>query len=1016
MFLRFSLLTVLVFFYFGSREQDLSADRAEHFIVKDGLPDAAITALCQDEDGFLWIGTSNGLSRYDGVAFKNYFHQKDNNSIPGNNIKGIVLLPGHRLLINTSTGLCIFYTTTGISKNLLVPSAAKAFVFENNFVAAAIDGQNNIWAGTQTCLYKLDTSLHILKTWRGFPEKGMEGSLLLYVHDIQPVSGGDILLKLEPPKQHVQYFLYSHSLNKIVGMDDPAAAAFTFADGFLTRDIRFNKNGDAFFIKYLQDSLYYFDHVSKQTTRYLITGIADKKQISYGSKLFLDEKNLLACSLSDGGIAYWNLTPDKANLFLKNEVTLTNKQIFCILPDASGNLWIGTNNGLVKFSSAIRHFDIVSFPEINTRTKEKIELQNIFTFDKTVFIGSNGGGFFFKTANSTWKNIVWNESSLEHYVWNISLKGTDSFYVATQNGIYYWNATDEKHAPFHWPQALKWINGLPVTANFTDSKDISWMGLGFGYGVAALNNKSGKIFIYSDAGKPQFPLRFPTAITEDEQGNLWMGGPNGAGIAKWSRSSNNFTLLSPVYNTDFDNGTINCLYADKKGYIWIGTASGLCSYNFSTNQFTKYDATSGLPSNAVNSIAEDAQKRLWIATKNGLCCMDMTTKKITTFNEFYHLQEPEINFVCFSKIENKIFFVTPHFFYSISPEDLLQQSTVPKVFINGASSSGDIQDISKKISLPFNNNNINISFTAVNLLNGQGNKYFYRLDTSSNKWQSIGNARQINFSNLSPGAYTFQVKAQTGNGTWSSNSAMLSFTIAAPFWKTWQFIISCILIIIAIVYLIYYYRVKQLLRIQQVRNTIATDLHDDIGSALTNINILAALTNVSGPQKSKEFLARISEEVNTSSQSLDDIVWSINSQNDSFEEIAARMRRYAAELFESANIQYQLEFDEKLSQKKLQMEQRRDLYLIFKEAVNNIYKHASASVVEIKLLALQNNFILNIKDNGKGFDTSLPTARNGIKNIVKRAKKWKGTAAINSSPDEGTSIIVSMPVINKSLK
>ncbi len=1004
-------LLVFLFLLLKSNAQTLNPLKATVIGTANGLPDATITALCQDEDGFLWIGTNNGLSRYDGVEFKNYFHQKDTNSIPGNNIKGIVALQGHRLLINTATGLCIFYTTAGISKNLLIPSSAKAFVFENNFVQAATDKSNNIWAGTQTCLYKLDTSLHIIKTWRGFSEKDLGSSLLLYVHDIKPLPEGDVLLNLEPPQQQAQYFLYANDLHKIVNMDDPGAASFNFLKEALIKDICFNKNGDAYFIRYLKDSLYYFDNGLKKINQYPIETVMGKKEISYGSKLFANEKNLLACSLYNGGIVYWELPQEKENSFLRNDITLQNKQVYTMLSDASGNLWVGTNNGLIKFSSVIRHLDIVPFSEINTKTKEKIELQNIFTSGKSVFVGSNGGGFFYKSANSQWKNISWNEDPLQHYIWNISFRRTDSFYVATQKGIYYWDTAAGAHSAFRWPGSLKWVNNLPITTQFTDSKNITWMGLGFGHGVAAYNNQTKQTFIYSNTTNPFFPLRYPTSIVEDERGNLWMGGPNGAGLAKWSRNSNSFTLIPPVYNTNFDNGSVNCLYADKKGNIWIGTASGLCSYNFSTNQFAKYDVTSGLPFNSVNSIAADANNRLWIGTKNGLCCMDMATKKITIFNEFYHLQEPEVNFVSYSNAENKVYFITAHFLYSIAPEDWLQQSFPPKIFINGASSSGDKLGISKKISLPYNKNNINISFTAVNLLNGEDNKYFYRLDTSSQTWQPLGNAREVNFSNLSPGNYTFQVKAQTGSGTLSSNTALLSFTIAAPFWKTWWFIAACIIVVLVIAYLIYYYRLKQLLRIQQVRNAIATDLHDDIGSALTNINILAELTNAATePKKSKEFLTRISEEVNTSSQSLDDIVWSINSQNDNFEQIAARMRRYAAELFESANIQYRLEFDENLSNKKLKMEQRRDLYLIFKESLNNIYKHAFASVVEIQLLTQQNSFMLRISDNGKGFNTGLPTSRNGIKNILARAKKWKGNADIDSSA-KGTVITVRMPII-----
>ena len=246
----------------------------------------------------------------------------------------------------------------------------------------------------------------------------------------------------------------------------------------------------------------------------------------------------------------------------------------------------------------------------------------------------------------------------------------------------------------------------------------------------------------------------------------------------------------------------------------------------------------------------------------------------------------------------------------------------------------------------------------------------------------------------------------------SSNEGIFSFSVASPFWKTWWFILLCSFVVGAIIYVIYRLRIRQLLLLQQVRNRIATDLHDDIGSTLSNINILAGLTGetIHEPLKARSFLDRIAEEAGNSSQSLDDIVWSINTVNDSFEQVAARMRRYAAEMLEGANIRYSLDFDERLSGKKLAMEQRRDVYLIFKESINNIYKHARATVVIIELRAGRNNFLLMIHDNGSGFGSNEITDRNGLKNMRNRTQKWKGTCGIVSSPHEGTTITVTMPV------
>lgn len=207
-------------------------------------------------------------------------------------------------------------------------------------------------------------------------------------------------------------------------------------------------------------------------------------------------------------------------------------------------------------------------------------------------------------------------------------------------------------------------------------------------------------------------------------------------------------------------------------------------------------------------------------------------------------------------------------------------------------------------------------------------------------------------------------------------------------------------------------RIKRQKQLQSMRNSIATDLHDEIGSNLTNISILSRLSknNLSQPEKANDFLQRISEEVASSSQALDDIIWSVNTDHDTLEETAARMRRYAAELFDAANISYDLQLDPAFEEKKLIMEQRRDLYLLYKEAVNNIFKHAEAKQVAIKIAIDQHQLILHIKDDGKGFETGKESDRHGLKGVKERVKKWKGEIEIESAINEGVSIRIRLPV------
>jgi signal transduction histidine kinase len=223
------------------------------------------------------------------------------------------------------------------------------------------------------------------------------------------------------------------------------------------------------------------------------------------------------------------------------------------------------------------------------------------------------------------------------------------------------------------------------------------------------------------------------------------------------------------------------------------------------------------------------------------------------------------------------------------------------------------------------------------------------------------------------------------------------------------FLLTALVILLGIaVTLFRNYRLKQ---IQNMRNSIAGDLHDDIGSTLTNISILSELSrqNLDRGADASKFLNRISEEVHSTSQALDDIIWSVNVHNDSVDEILLRMRRYAGELFDSGKLKYELRIDSELSGIKLSMDQRRDLYLIFKEALNNIYKHAEASQVTIDLNKKDHQIVMRIIDDGKGFE-SKPSDRNGFKNMQSRAEKRKGHLQIESALCKGTSVNLSFPL------
>jgi signal transduction histidine kinase len=347
----------------------------------------------------------------------------------------------------------------------------------------------------------------------------------------------------------------------------------------------------------------------------------------------------------------------------------------------------------------------------------------------------------------------------------------------------------------------------------------------------------------------------------------------------------------------------------------------------------------------------------------------------------------------------------------ISTGDLLAEASPPKVTITDFrifnKSAMEVKKYlfdSSVFSLASNRNVVTIDFAALTFYNPSQVQYAYKMEGVDEDWIFTGN-NSVSYS-LSNGKYTFRVKAMNAEGVWNNEGTYMKITIRAPFWKKAWFIALVIFIIAAILYSIYKYRINQLKKLLVMRNNISQNLHDDIGASLSNINILNELArrNATNPEKSKEYLTRSGEDIQRISESLSDIVWNINPRYDDLQNLFIRMKRYAADMMDGKNISYDMEFPEAADNISLSMEKRRDLYLIFKEAVNNLVKYSKATHANLKMEMGRKKISLSIKDNGIGFDSSKLQYGNGITNMQQRAAACNALLEINSRPGEGTEI------------
>jgi signal transduction histidine kinase len=307
---------------------------------------------------------------------------------------------------------------------------------------------------------------------------------------------------------------------------------------------------------------------------------------------------------------------------------------------------------------------------------------------------------------------------------------------------------------------------------------------------------------------------------------------------------------------------------------------------------------------------------------------------------------------------------------------------------------------------------LQIDFVGLGFASGESLRYQFMLDGADKTWGEPTTQRSVNFANLAPGRYRFLVRAVNAAGVTSPTPAAVIFRILPPVWRRWWFVMLAVFFTGAFIYAIYRYRVARLLEVANMRTRIATDLHDDIGSNLTRIAILSEIVkqqsgNTSGRDQSK--LASIADIARESVASMGDIVWAINPERDTLRDLKRRMRQHAEEVFSAHDIRLTFKASDE-EQFKLGVDVRRDLFLIFKEAVNNAARHAQPAHVRIDLYREGTSIVLEVSDDGVGFDMTAESDGQGLTSIRRRAESLGAKLVFESHVGDGTRLLLKIPL------
>jgi signal transduction histidine kinase len=307
----------------------------------------------------------------------------------------------------------------------------------------------------------------------------------------------------------------------------------------------------------------------------------------------------------------------------------------------------------------------------------------------------------------------------------------------------------------------------------------------------------------------------------------------------------------------------------------------------------------------------------------------------------------------------------------------------------------------KRVVLQPYENSIEVRFVGVELGTGRSLEYEYKLEGAQRQWQPIGSERSVNFASLTPGSYRVLVRAINNEGTATYPPASVELFVATPLWRRWWSLSLIGMVLAAGIYTVHHRRIRHVLELERVRTRIATDLHDDIGASLSQVAIMSEVVSrqASADREALEEIAVTSREV---LQSMNEIVWAIDPSHDRLHELTQRMRWFAGEMLSSRGVILHFSAAGEEHELRLSIDTRRQVFLIFKECVNNIARHAQARHVKIALATEQHDLVLHVEDDGCGFDLEKPGHGHGLRSMAQRARSLGADLEMRSSPGQGT--------------
>lgn len=971
--------------------------------MEAGLSSNQVNCLFQDSRGFIWIGTASGLNRFDGLDILQYFHRPGSNSIAGNYITSIREDSLHNLWIGTNQGVSYFETATNHFTNYLDNPAETEGLKTGQFYVG-IDKSGNTWISSAFHLSLFNKKENKFIHYEIDNGQNLSITRNHYVHSIFEDSKHRLWV---PASYGVQ--LFNRKTGKFTSFRFPEKDKVAPENSIVT--IKETNNGKIVAATW-GGSILLFNEAKGCFEKLVLFEEPMQHQNLINIVLdILPVGNKLYCASNEGLVVLEDedLVPGLCRRFTvfthteNNDKSIASNVTNALMMDRESTLWVASK-GISKMDPSKQQF--ANYPV--SYNQAPLNVSSTCISNQNLVLAANDAYFFNAGKLEPFGLSSKIKSSFGNQVWDIHA-GKNAIWLATTNGLIQTSNSGKFVKQYiHQPGNPASVAGERIWKVYEDSKGLVWMGT-IRRGISILDPQTGNIKNHFNGKDSKHSLfnQYTSDFYEDRQSNIWFAA--GAGwLYCYNRSLDSFfvTKLKPVNGGAIES---ECsIMGELPGNILaISSRQGILQFNIIT-QKTGITANNIAMETAGSSIST-ASSGFWIVTGVGLLHYDANAgsfKRYTTRNGLP--SNEDINSMVHLP-DGRVLLCGLGFISFFDPSQTGKKRNIPPVYITQVlANSKDTLFENSQQGLPYLSG-IEFHFAALDFSNAAQNMYQYRLVGIDNKWSQPTSLRSVSYAQLPPGNYRFEVKGSNADGVWNEKPATFSFSISRPFYKSWWFYVLLVMAAILLLYALYRYRLKKAIELEKMRTRIATDLHDDIGATLSSISMYSDVLKKQVREKLPHLepvLNKMGESSREMVTGMSDIVWAINPANDSGQKMVNRMEAYATDICAVKNIKLHFSCDERIVQQVLPLEVRKNVYLVFKEAVNNAVKYSEAKNLWINL-GFDNRIILQVKDDGKGFDENLVRAGNGLKNLRMRAGEIGGELSLQTTPGAGTHIRLS---------